>query len=142
MSEVKEVPRQVLLRRGFVLEYVTLGWNVAGIVVLAAAAVAARSVALAGFGLDSLIDRRLDGGGLGVVRRWLRQGPHRCRPGQPGTEGGRPGHPDRRSACCRGAARSGPQRFGGIVVGGPPAAGYVLVYYAVREVKEIVTGEH
>lgn len=45
-----------LLRRGFVLEYVTLGWNVAGIVVLAAAAVAARSVALAGFGLDSLIE--------------------------------------------------------------------------------------
>ena len=33
-----------------------LGWNVAGIVVLAIAAVAARSVALAGFGLDSLIE--------------------------------------------------------------------------------------
>ena len=45
-----------LLRRGFVLEYVTLGWNVAGIVVLAVAAVAARSVALAGFGLDSLVE--------------------------------------------------------------------------------------
>ncbi|HEY5018873.1 MAG TPA: cation transporter [Streptosporangiaceae bacterium] len=45
-----------LLRRGFRLEYVTLGWNVAGIVVLAFAAVAARSVALAGFGLDSLIE--------------------------------------------------------------------------------------
>jgi len=39
-----------------VLEYVTLGWNVAGIIVLALAAVAARSVALAGFGLDSLIE--------------------------------------------------------------------------------------
>jgi divalent metal cation (Fe/Co/Zn/Cd) transporter len=45
-----------LLRRGFVLEYVTLGWNVVGIVVLAFAAVAARSVALVGFGLDSLIE--------------------------------------------------------------------------------------
>ena len=45
-----------LVRRGFVLEYMTLGWNVAGIVVLAVAAVAARSVALAGFGLDSLIE--------------------------------------------------------------------------------------
>ena len=45
-----------LLRRGRVLEGVTLGWNVAGIVVLAIAAVAARSVALAGFGLDSLIE--------------------------------------------------------------------------------------
>jgi divalent metal cation (Fe/Co/Zn/Cd) transporter len=33
-----------------------MGWNVAGIVVLAYAAVAARSVALAGFGLDSLVE--------------------------------------------------------------------------------------
>jgi divalent metal cation (Fe/Co/Zn/Cd) transporter len=48
--------RARLLRRGFVLEYVTLGWNVVGIVVLAVAALAARSVALAGFGLDSLIE--------------------------------------------------------------------------------------
>jgi divalent metal cation (Fe/Co/Zn/Cd) transporter len=48
--------RQVLLRRGFALEYVTLGWNVVGIVVLGFAAIAARSVALAGFGLDSLIE--------------------------------------------------------------------------------------
>jgi divalent metal cation (Fe/Co/Zn/Cd) transporter len=45
-----------LLRRGFTLEYLTLGWNVAGIVVLAVAVVAVRSVALAGFGLDSLIE--------------------------------------------------------------------------------------
>jgi hypothetical protein len=37
-----------LLRRGFVLEYATLGWNVAGVVILAVAAIAARSVALAG----------------------------------------------------------------------------------------------
>jgi divalent metal cation (Fe/Co/Zn/Cd) transporter len=48
--------RALLLRRGFVLEYVTLGWNLAGVVVLAIAAIAARSVALAGFGLDSLIE--------------------------------------------------------------------------------------
>ncbi len=45
-----------LLRRGRLLEVVTLGWNVVGIVVLAFAAFAARSVALAGFGLDSLIE--------------------------------------------------------------------------------------
>jgi divalent metal cation (Fe/Co/Zn/Cd) transporter len=51
-----EISRQALLRRGFVLEYMTLCWNVVGIVVLAFAAVAARSVALAGFGLDSLIE--------------------------------------------------------------------------------------
>ena len=45
-----------LLRRGRMLEVITLGWNVAGIVVLAIAAIGARSVALAGFGLDSLIE--------------------------------------------------------------------------------------
>ena len=45
-----------LLRRGLALEYVTLGWNVVGIAVLAVTAVAARSVALAGFGLDSLVE--------------------------------------------------------------------------------------
>ncbi len=45
-----------LLGRGRLLEAITLGWNVAGIVVLAVAAVSARSVALAGFGLDSLIE--------------------------------------------------------------------------------------
>lgn len=48
--------RARLLARGFLLEYITLGWNVAGIVVLAITAVLARSVALAGFGLDSLIE--------------------------------------------------------------------------------------
>ena len=46
----------VLLRRGRALEGITLGWNVAGMVVLAIAALRARSVALAGFGLDSLIE--------------------------------------------------------------------------------------
>jgi divalent metal cation (Fe/Co/Zn/Cd) transporter len=51
-----EVSRRRLLRRGLRLEYVTLGWNLVGIAVLAVAAVAARSVALAGFGLDSLIE--------------------------------------------------------------------------------------
>lgn len=48
--------RLTLVRHGFVLEYLTLGWNVVGIVVLSIAAIAARSVALAGFGLDSLIE--------------------------------------------------------------------------------------
>jgi divalent metal cation (Fe/Co/Zn/Cd) transporter len=48
--------RQQLLARGRLLELVTLGWNVVGIIVLAIAAVSARSVALAGFGLDSLIE--------------------------------------------------------------------------------------
>jgi divalent metal cation (Fe/Co/Zn/Cd) transporter len=48
--------RRVLLGRGFALEYATLAWNVAGIVVLAVAAISARSVALAGFAFDSLIE--------------------------------------------------------------------------------------
>jgi divalent metal cation (Fe/Co/Zn/Cd) transporter len=45
-----------LRRRGLRLEYATLGWNVVGSVLVLAAALAARSVALAGFGLDSLIE--------------------------------------------------------------------------------------
>jgi divalent metal cation (Fe/Co/Zn/Cd) transporter len=45
-----------LLRRGRLLESATLGWNVVGVFVLAVAAIEARSVALAGFGLDSLIE--------------------------------------------------------------------------------------
>jgi divalent metal cation (Fe/Co/Zn/Cd) transporter len=44
------------LARGRALEAATLGWNGLGIVVLAVTAVQARSVALAGFGLDSLIE--------------------------------------------------------------------------------------
>jgi divalent metal cation (Fe/Co/Zn/Cd) transporter len=48
--------RSALLRRGLRLEYATLGWNVVGLAVLAATAITARSVALAGFGLDSLIE--------------------------------------------------------------------------------------
>ncbi len=45
-----------LPRRGLLLEYLTLGWNVAGAVICLDSAIAARSVALAGFGLDSLIE--------------------------------------------------------------------------------------
>jgi divalent metal cation (Fe/Co/Zn/Cd) transporter len=45
-----------LIRRGLLLEYITLGWNVVGVVIVVTAAYMARSVALAGFGLDSLIE--------------------------------------------------------------------------------------
>jgi divalent metal cation (Fe/Co/Zn/Cd) transporter len=55
-AELPAAARARLLRRGFVLEYATLGWNVVGIAVLAVAALRARSVALAGFGLDSMIE--------------------------------------------------------------------------------------
>jgi divalent metal cation (Fe/Co/Zn/Cd) transporter len=47
---------RALVRRGLTLEYVTLGWNVVGVVVIAFSAIAAHSVALAGFGLDSLVE--------------------------------------------------------------------------------------
>src|SRR6266702_5639714 len=70
----------MLVRRGRILEGITLGWNVAGIVVLAVAAVTARPVALAGFGLDSLIEIgastvviwELSGAGEDRQRRGLR----------------------------------------------------------------------
>lgn len=45
-----------LLRRGRSLEWVTLLWNVVAVVVLAVLALATTSVALAGFGMDSLIE--------------------------------------------------------------------------------------
>jgi divalent metal cation (Fe/Co/Zn/Cd) transporter len=45
-----------LVRRGLRLEYATLSWNVVGIIVSLVAAVAARSVALAGFALDSGVE--------------------------------------------------------------------------------------
>ena len=48
--------KDALLTRGLRLEYATLGWNVFGSVLVIGAAVAARSVALAGFGLDSVIE--------------------------------------------------------------------------------------
>nr|WP_217508182.1 cation transporter [Curtobacterium albidum] len=45
-----------MLRRGRSLEWVTLLWNVVAVLVLAVLALTTTSVALAGFGLDSLIE--------------------------------------------------------------------------------------
>ncbi|MGF1428646.1 cation transporter [Kitasatospora sp. LaBMicrA B282] len=56
MPTVREISRTALLRRGVVLEAVTLGWYALGVVALAMAALTARSVALAGLGLDSLLE--------------------------------------------------------------------------------------
>jgi divalent metal cation (Fe/Co/Zn/Cd) transporter len=47
---------RMLHRRGVGLEVVTLAWNIVGVVVLAILALASSSVALVGFGLDSLIE--------------------------------------------------------------------------------------
>ncbi len=69
-----------VLRRGLWLEYLTLGWNVVGVGIVLAAAYVARSVALVGFGLDSVIEIfasvvvvwQLTGANEGRERRALR----------------------------------------------------------------------
>jgi len=194
-----DAARARLLRRGFVLEYVTLGWNVAGIIVLAVAAVVARSVALAGFGLDSLIEI-----GASTVVIWELSGTSEDRQRQ-GLRligcafaalavyllaqstlvlaaGFRPGHSlagvvwTAVTAAVMFTLAAGKAKTGR-ALGNPvlrtegrvtaidgilavavllglllnaalgwwwadPAAGYVLVYYAVREVREIFFGGH
>ena len=66
--------RRSSLRTGVILEALTLSWNVMGAVVLAVAAIAAQSVALAGFGLDSLIEI-----GASVVVLWELRDPQGTR---------------------------------------------------------------
>jgi divalent metal cation (Fe/Co/Zn/Cd) transporter len=55
-GESDDARGKTLLRRGRQLELATLFWNVIGVVILAVAAIGARSIALAGFGLDSVIE--------------------------------------------------------------------------------------
>ncbi len=55
-STIESQSRRRLLRRGLQLEYATLGWNTVEIGFLIGAAFAARSVALAGFAFDSMIE--------------------------------------------------------------------------------------
>ncbi|MHA6758025.1 cation diffusion facilitator family transporter [Streptacidiphilus sp. PAMC 29251] len=187
-----------LLRRGFALEYATLAWNVVGIVVLALAAISARSVALAGFGLDSLIEigastvvlwelsatgeerrRRalgLIGAGFAVLALYLL-----VQSTWVLVAGFHPGHSllgvawTAVTAAVMFALAAGKARTGA-ALGNPvlqaegrvtmidgllaaavllgllanfalgwwwadPAAGYVLVYYAAREVEEIFSGD-
>ncbi|GAA2789584.1 cation transporter [Kitasatospora paracochleata] len=199
MTATDDVARQTLLRRGFALEYATLAWNVLGIVVLAVAAIAARSVALAGFGLDSLIEIgastvviwELSGSGVDRQRRALRLigvgfallsvyllvqstwvlsvgfRPHHSLLGIAWTA---------ITAAVMFTLAAGKARTGAaldnpvlktegrvtlidgllaaaVLVGlvlnslagwwwADPLAGYVLVYYAIREVKEIFFGKH
>ena len=69
-----------LLNRGLSLEYLTLGWNIVGSAIIIGAAYRAGSVALAGFGIDSLIEIfasvvvvwQLRGGGKEREQRALR----------------------------------------------------------------------
>lgn len=79
-GETAEASAATLLRRGRLLEWLTLCWNIVGVVVLAVLAVISSSVALAGFGLDSLIEIgastvvlwELSGSGEARQRRALR----------------------------------------------------------------------
>ena len=199
MATTGDAGRQALLRRGFILEYTTLGWNVAGIVVLAIAAITARSVALAGFGLDSLIEI-----GASVVVIWELSGAGERRQRRAlrliGSgfaalavyllvqstvvlaAGYRPRHSvlgiawTAVTAAAMFALATGKARTGraldnpvlttegrvtlidgilaaavllGLVLNAAagvwwadPAAGYLLVYYALREVREIFAGGH
>ncbi len=69
--------RDVLFRRGLRLEYVTIAWNVAEAVVAVGAGILAGSIALVGFGLDSLIEVF-----AAVVVVWEFRGDHREREGR------------------------------------------------------------
>lgn len=55
-SPAGSAERAGLVRRGLALEYLTVGWNVVEGVVAVLAAVAAGSVALLGFGIDSFVE--------------------------------------------------------------------------------------
>ncbi|MDH6137533.1 divalent metal cation (Fe/Co/Zn/Cd) transporter [Kitasatospora sp. MAA4] len=199
MNSTDDTARQTLLHRGFALEYTTLGWNVIGIVVLAVAAISARSVALAGFGLDSLIEigastvviwelsgtgearqkraLKLIGGGFALLALYLL-----AQSTWVLATGFRPHHSPLGiawtavTAAVMFALAAGKARTGaaldnpvlktegrvtlidgllaaavliGLVLNSlaglwwaDPLAGYVLVYYAVREVREIFLGDH
>ena len=199
MTVLDDRTRRTLIRRGLVLEWATLGWNVVGIVILAIGAVTARSVALAGFGLDSLIEIgastvviwELSGTGADRQRRGLRLIGYAFAALAvyllvQSTVVLAAGYHPRHSvlgivwtavtaavmfALAAGKARTGRalgnpvlQTEGRVTVidgilavavllglvlnaaagwwWADPAAGYVLVYYAAREVREIFTGLH
>ncbi|MGZ9276682.1 MAG: cation transporter [Candidatus Limnocylindrales bacterium] len=64
MTEATQTgPRLALLRRGLVLEYLTVGWNIAEGLIAIGAGVVARSPALIGFGVDSFVES-VSGGAL------------------------------------------------------------------------------
>lgn len=53
---VIQTDRPALLRRGLILEYLTVGWNIVEGLVAVGAGIAAGSVALIGFGVDSFVE--------------------------------------------------------------------------------------
>ena len=64
-THTPESPRDLLLRRGVRLEWFTIGWNSVEAVVAIGAGLLAGSIALVGFGLDSVIET-----GAGVMVLW------------------------------------------------------------------------
>ncbi|WP_392535757.1 cation diffusion facilitator family transporter [Nostoc sp. C117] len=64
MEEISNLPKSErelraankLLRRGLLLEYLTLGWNVVGSIIVILSGMEANSIALVGFAFDSLIE--------------------------------------------------------------------------------------
>ncbi len=56
VEDLRETARRRLIRRGLHLEYLTLGWDLLEAVVAVAAGVFAGSIALIGFGVDSVIE--------------------------------------------------------------------------------------
>lgn len=53
---VLSADRRRLLRRGLLLEYLTVGWNIVEGIVAIAAGVAGGRIALIGFGIDSVVE--------------------------------------------------------------------------------------
>jgi divalent metal cation (Fe/Co/Zn/Cd) transporter len=66
--------RPILLRRALRLEYVTVGWNIVEGIIAVVAAVAAGSVALLGFGIDSFVEST-----SGSILVWRLLAEHRAR---------------------------------------------------------------
>jgi divalent metal cation (Fe/Co/Zn/Cd) transporter len=194
-----DAARGRLVRRGRRLEYATLSWNVIGVAVLTLAALAARSVALAGFGLDSLIEigasavviwelrsaaetrRRIAmrliaiafavlAAYLAVQSTWVIAAGFRARPSSAGIAwtaltaavmfalaygktrtGTDLGNPvlttEGRVTLIDGALAAAV--LAGLILDAvlgwwwaDPAAGYVLVFYAAREARAILTSQH
>lgn len=67
-------PRSALIQRGLRLEYLTVGWNIVEGLVSVAAALAAGSVALLGFGIDSFVETT-----SGLILIWRLRAERRAR---------------------------------------------------------------
>jgi divalent metal cation (Fe/Co/Zn/Cd) transporter len=106
-------PRAALLRRGLRLEYLTIGWNVFEGLLAIGAGLASGSIALVGFGLDSLVETT-----SGVILVW------RLRVEQAGADDDRVEQVERRA-----------ERLVGI------AFIVLAAYVAIESVRALLAGE-